>query len=229
MTQPHKLQAKQTTQMETTNQNIERRSITGTVQLRMAEGQDWPEQVEGIAAVVNERTDIGWFEEEIAPGAFDNALVNSDIRVLGNHDPNIVLGRNTSGTAKVWVNESGQLAYSFTPDRENPTHVTWVRSIQRGDITQSSFAFTIQRTEWLHSDKYGEQGTRRILEVRALYDVSPVTYPAYAGTSIAARDMEAIKQERAATQAESDEAAKAAQAQIEAKNQIKQTLIESIK
>lgn len=229
MTQPHRLQHKPTTQMETTNSNIERRSITGTVELRIEDGQTWPSEVTGIAAVVNERTDIGWFEEEIAPGAFDNALKNSDIRVLGNHDPNIVLGRNTSGTAKVWVNDSGQLAYSFTPDEGNPTHVTWVRSIQRGDITQSSFAFTIQRTEWLYSDKYGDMGTRRILEVRALYDVSPVTYPAYAGTSIAARDMDAIKQERAALQAESDESATAAQAQTEAKNQIKQTLLNSIK
>ena len=46
-------------------QNIERRTFTGTVELRMQEGADFPSEVTGIAAVVNQRTDIGWFEEEM--------------------------------------------------------------------------------------------------------------------------------------------------------------------
>lgn len=178
-------------------ETIEKRSITGTVQLRMAEGSEWPEYVEGIAAVIEQRTDIGWFEEEIARGAFDEAVKTSDIRVLGNHDANQVLGRTGAKTAEVWVNQDGNLAYRFIPDEGNPTHVSWVRSIQRGDISQSSFAFTIARqgAEWVDSTKYGEQGTRRILRIHKLYDVSPVTYPAYTGTSVGSRDAD-IKAER---------------------------------
>lgn len=210
-------------------ETIERRSITGSVSLRMADGQDWPESVEGIAAVVNDTTDIGWFEEQIAPGAFDNALRSSDIRVLGNHDPNIILGRTAAGTAEAWVNEAGQLAYRFTPDQNNPTHVSWVRSIQRGDITQSSFAFTVSVAEWRDSAKYGDMGLRVIKEIRELFDVSPVTYPAYQNTSVGARDMEAIKQERAALTAESEAQKANEQRQTEAKNQIKETLIKSIR
>jgi HK97 family phage prohead protease len=199
---------------KTTEQNIERRTFTGTVELRMAEGADFPAEVTGIAAVVNQRTDIGWFEEEIAPGAFDDALTFSDIRALFNHDPNRILGRTAAGTAKVWVNDEGHLAYSFTPDPSNPEHVSVVRSIQRGDITQSSFAFITNGVQWVWSDKYGQEGTRRILRMKELYDVSPVTYPAYSGTSVGSRDAEAIRQEREAIIAEREAQTEAAAAEL---------------
>lgn len=199
---------------KTTEQNIERRTFTGTVELRMAEGADFPTEVTGIAAVVNQRTDIGWFEEEIAPGAFDDALTFSDIRALFNHDPNRILGRTSAGTAKVWVNDEGHLAYSFTPDPSNPEHVSVVRSIQRGDITQSSFAFTTNGVQWVQSEKYGQEGTRRILKMKELYDVSPVTYPAYSGTSVGSRDAEAIRQERDAIIAEREAQTEAAAAEL---------------
>jgi len=200
------------------------RTFTGTVELRMTEGEDWPTEITGVAAVVDQRADIGWFEEEIAPGAFDNALKKSDIRVLYNHDTNYVLGRTKSGTGKVWVNSEGNLAYSFEPDKGNPQHVSIVRTIQRGDVTQSSFAFTVERTEWRQSDKYGNQGTRRILEVRELYDVSPVTYPAYTGTTVGSRDADAIKAEREALMqeqgAEAEAIAEAAKKQNDARKQL---------
>lgn len=212
-----------------TEQNIERRTFTGTVELRQADGAEWPEEVTGIAAVINQRTDIGWFEEEIAQGAFDNALPISDIRILFNHDPNIPLGRTTAGTAKVWVNSAGNLAYSFTPDKENPQHVAVVRSIQRGDISQSSFAFRIQRTEWIRSEKYGEEGTRRILEIKELYDAAPVTYPAYTGTSVGNRDAQALEAERDEIRKEREAQANQSDAQRMAKQNILKTLASTIK
>jgi HK97 family phage prohead protease len=205
LTRPHQRKHKRITLMETTKTNIERRALLGTVELRMADGQEWPQYVEGVAAVVNSTTDIGWFEERIAPGAFDEALKTSDIRVLGNHDPNIMLGRTASNTAEVWVDTNGNLAYKFQPDENNPTHVSWVRSIQRGDISQSSFAFTVDSAQWSSSQKYGDLGLRTIVKVRELYDVSPVTYPAYADTSISARDEQSLKAERAKIEAEQNE------------------------
>ena len=195
----------------------------------MADGSaEWPEYVEGVAAVVDQTTDIGWFEERIAPGAFDEALKTSDIRALGNHDPNIVLGRTASGTAEVWVNESGQLAYRFTPDQGNPTHVSWVRSIQRGDISQSSFAFTVGTAQWSQSDKYGDMGLRTIVKIKELYDVSPVTYPAYASTSISARDEESLKAERdrmtAEQNADADRISRSNAAKIQAVKTLTKTI-----
>jgi len=187
--------------------NTERRAFIGTIEARMQEGQEMPAEVRGVAAVVNQATDLGFAEEVISPGAFDEVL-SDDVRVLGNHDPNQVLGRTASGTAKVFLTESGELGYSFTPDYENSTHVSWVRSIMRGDITQSSFAFTVPKggSEWRSSDKYGVNGKRVINKIERLYDVSPVTYPAYEGTAVSARDLQAAKDERELIDAEKSEA-----------------------
>ena len=187
--------------------NTERRAFLGSIEARMQEGQELPVEVRGVAAVINQATDLGFAEEIISEGAFSEVL-EDDVRVLGNHDPNQVLGRTASGTAKVFLTESGELGYSFTPDYENPTHVSWVRSIMRGDITQSSFAFTVPKggSEWRSSEKYGVNGMRVINKIERLYDVSPVTYPAYEGTAVSARDLQAAKDERELIDSEKSEA-----------------------
>lgn len=187
--------------------NTERRAFLGSIEARMQEGQELPVEVRGVAAVINKATDLGFAEEIISEGAF-NEVLEDDVRVLGNHDPNQVLGRTASGTAKVFLTEGGELGYSFTPDYENPTHVSWVRSIMRGDITQSSFAFTVPKggSEWRSSEKYGVNGMRVIKKIERLYDVSPVTYPAYEGTAVSARDLQAAKDERELIDSEKSEA-----------------------
>ena len=122
----------------------ERRTFTGSVHTR-ADGEGMPKEIGGIAAVINSVTDLGYFEEVIMAGAFDNALSKDyDIRCLFNHEADLILGRTKADTCKVFVNGDGNLEYTWVPDYENPTHMSVVRSIMRGDITQSSFAFTAQ-------------------------------------------------------------------------------------
>lgn len=167
----------------------EKRTYTGTVNYRAA-GDGMPSEVGGIAAVVNSVTDLGYFEEVITTGAFDNALSQDyDIRCLFNHEAELILGRTKANTCKVFVNADGNLEYTWVPDYENPTHVSVVRSIMRGDITQSSFAFTIKEQTWSESTKYGTMGKRTIKVIDQLFDVSPVTYPAYEDTEADARSI----------------------------------------
>ena len=171
----------------------ERRTFTGTVIAR-SEGENMPKEIGGIAAVINSVTDLGYFEEVIERGAFDNALSKEyDIRCLFNHEAELILGRTLSGTCNVFVNADGNLEYTWVPDYENPTHMSVVRSIMRGDITQSSFAFTIKEQTWSESEKYGSMGKRTIKVIEDLYDVSPVTYPAYADTEADARSIVAMR------------------------------------
>ena len=173
----------------------ERRTFTGTVIAR-SEGENMPKEIGGIAAVINSVTDLGYFEEVIERGAFDYALSKEyDIRCLFNHEAELILGRNLSGTCNVFVNADGNLEYTWVPDYENPTHMSVVRSIMRGDITQSSFAFTIKEQRWSDSTKYGTMGKRTITVIEDLYDVSPVTYPAYADTEADARSIVAMRDE----------------------------------
>jgi HK97 family phage prohead protease len=173
----------------------ERRTITGSVHAR-AIGDGMPKEIGGIAAVVNSVTDLGYFEEVITPGAFDYALSGEyDIRCLFNHESELILGRTKAETCKVFVNADGNLEYTWVPDYENPTHMSVVRSIMRGDITQSSFAFTIKEQTWTDSTKYGTMGKRTITMIDELFDVSPVTYPAYAETEADARSIVKMRDE----------------------------------
>jgi len=185
----------------------ERRTFTGTVIAR-SEGENMPKEIGGIAAVINSVTDLGYFEEVIERGAFDNALNKEyDIRCLFNHEAELILGRTKANTCNVFVNAEGNLEYTWIPDYENPTHMSVVRSIMRGDITQSSFAFTIKEQKWSESTKYGSMGKRTITVIEDLYDVSPVTYPAYADTEADARSIVALRdQEREIEEAKRSQA-----------------------
>lgn len=151
--------------------------------------------IEGYAAVTESRTDLGWFREEIAWDAFNDADM-SDVRALFNHDPNQILARTKSGTLKVEIDDKG-LKYSFEAPNTSLGN-DLLELVRRGDISQSSFAFTVKEQEWI--ERQGERELRRITKVDTVFDVSPVTYPAYGDTTVAARSKEAAGNEHPQTQ-----------------------------
>lgn len=149
--------------------------------------------IEGYAAKFNTTTSIGgWFEEEILPGAFDDVL-SDDIRALFNHDPNYILARTASGTLQVSVDEIG-LKYSYvSPDRQYAKDLN--DAIAVGDVNQSSFAFRVAEENWILGDRMdGKIDKRQIVKFSKIYDVSPVTYPAYADTEVAQRSLTSYKE-----------------------------------
>lgn len=151
----------------------------GRVELR-AKGES--KMIAGHAAVFNQLSeDLGGFREQIAPGAFAGAIQRDDVRALFNHDPNFIFARTANGTLRLSEDDHGLF---FEAD---PTRAQWVEdllsSIERGDVTQCSFAFRTIRDEWQMA---GPNVVRTLLEVR-LYDVSPVTYPAYPQTDVGLR------------------------------------------
>lgn len=163
---------------------VERR-ISGTIELR--DGPSGSPMLVGYGAVFNQLSDdLGGFRELIEPGAFTKTLNDgADVRALFNHDPNLVLGRARAGTLRLREDERG-LAYEIdVPDTQYGRDL--VTSMKRGDITQSSFAFRPLRWLW-EIDEASDTRVWRQQEV-ALYDVSPVTYPAYPQTSSAVRSI----------------------------------------
>jgi len=144
---------------------IQRRYIAIAPTLEVREEQSLPGGIfRGLASSVNQEYTLyedsrNVFAEVISPGAFRNANAD-DIRVLLNHDPNLILGRTAAGTAKVEERPDG-LYYEW----QNDANISYARdlaiSIERGDITQSSFAFTIKSYE----DKYTkmEDGREKVL------------------------------------------------------------------
>lgn len=136
--------------------------------------------ISGYAAVFDEITDLGYFRESIAPGAFKKSLEDKDdVRALFNHDPNLVLGRSTSGTLELKEDEHGLWCRIMPPDTALGRDL--VALIERGDISQMSFGFYIEAEEAVREE--GEK-THFIIKRAKLFDVSPVTFPAYPQTEI---------------------------------------------
>lgn len=179
--------------------NIERRNFTATMQRMKGEGDEENRKVEGYAAVFNSPTNLRWFIEVIEKGAFDEAVKTSDVRALFNHDPNFLLARSNKGkgTLKLSVDSKG-LRYEFEAPKTQAGD-DLLEMIERGDLSQSSFGFTIKESNW--KSKKLENGdweeTRHITKVDVLFDVSPVTFPAYQDTTVAKRSFDLYKKEKA--------------------------------
>jgi HK97 family phage prohead protease len=171
--------------------SIERRITPGLVEFRAAEGAGKSPRIAGYAAKFNVRSEnMGYgsvkFFEVIEPGAFADVL-NDDVRCLFNHDANLILGRTLSKTCRIAQDATG-LTYECDADEEQSYTRDLLRSLQRKDVTQSSFAFAIARDgqRWVEE---GDTITRYIKKVTRLYDVSPVTYPAYPDATSEARSI----------------------------------------
>lgn len=140
-------------------------------------------RISGYAALFDTETDLGGFREAIAPGAFTKTIAEkADIRALFNHNADYVLGRTSAGTLRVWEDDRG-LRYEVEP-QETAFGQDLVKQIKRGDITQSSFGFYIMKEEWQYSDN---ELPLRVIREAELFDVSPVTYPAYPQTTVGVR------------------------------------------
>ena len=159
--------------------NIEERHYSPDTELRVNDNEEGG--ITGYAAVFGRYSeDLGWFKEKIAEGAFTKTIEENDIRALINHDPNMIIGRTKNKTLKLWEDEKG-LGYDVK--LPETTYANDLReSIRRKDITQNSFGFSTIRDEW------SQDGKRRTLIEVKLFDVSPVTFPAYKQTSVKLRD-----------------------------------------
>lgn len=163
-----------------------------TIEQREEGSEEGAAVIEGMAALYNQRTDLGWYEEEILPGAFDSVL-KDDVRCLFNHNPNYILARsvNGKGTLELILKADG-LGYRYTtPDRTYAKDLA--DAIDKGDVSQSSFAFRAKESIWV--ERKDEKELRQIKTIERLYDVSPVTYPAYADTSVAKRSFDSLEAE----------------------------------
>lgn len=167
-----------------------RSAPAGDVEIRSEAGK--PAMLVGHGAVFYNPSDpstrymlAGDLEERVAPGAFDRALRDvQDVRALWNHSPDKVLGRTKSGTLRLSTDARG-LRYEV----DAPAHAAdVVESIKRGDVTGSSFSFRVKKDTVTRETRDGRSYyIRTIEEIEKLYDVGPVTFPAYDGADAGAR------------------------------------------
>lgn len=151
-------------------------------------------RIYGYSAVFDSDSELlyGFLREQVKRGAFKRVLRdNPDVRLLENHEGR-AHARTTNGTLKLREDARGLYRDALLDDRRTDSRDLFY-SIDRKDMSQSSFAFTIERDEWRYCDCVTDQGPeymgcdcvweRDILEIGSLIDDSVVTYPAYSATS----------------------------------------------
>lgn len=167
--------------------------------------------ITGRPIVYNSRTDLGWFDEVIEPGALDGADLK-DVRFLVNHNLSMIpLARSRRN--------NGNSTMQLTPDLEGLS-LDWVEldtennadaralysAVQRGDITGMSFMFSIDDEEWENLES--DHPTRHIRKIGTVVEVSAVTMPAYEATAINARSKEALDNARSALESARQQSSK---------------------
>lgn len=176
---------------------LRRLNFTGGVALEQRADDDQP-RIVGVASVYydgSERTEYELWKgmrERILKGAFDRAIKEDDVRALFNHDSNQVLGRTKSGTLSLQSRDEGLFYETKNSDTRVYTDVR--EMIRRGDVDGSSFAFRVLSERWKWDDARSLE-IREIEEVQ-LYDVGPVTFPAYEATSAGVRAVGSIEEAR---------------------------------
>jgi HK97 family phage prohead protease len=178
--------------------NIREQRCASVTELRITEptAENGLPIIEGHAALFESLSqDLGGifpFKEKIRTGAFKLSIEKDDVRALWNHDPNYVLGRNRAGTLSLEETEKGLKVRIQPPDTQWARDLT--ESIKRGDVTQMSFGFICEKDNWTVEDG----ADIRTLERVKLFDVSPVTFPAYLDTDVGVRSaLESYKQHKA--------------------------------
>jgi HK97 family phage prohead protease len=161
---------------------IEKRSVPFEVRA----SDDGKRKLRGLAVVFNSEAVIGgYFREVIRPGAFTKTLAERDIKMLWNHDTNFPLGSTRAGTLALHESSRG-----LEVDNDPPSlgmNAGFLESVERGDVSQMSFGFEVVKENVVREE--GDMDLREIIEVK-LWEVSPVTFPAYTDTEIGLRAAE---------------------------------------
>lgn len=158
-------------------------------EVRAEENEEHGHFLSGRPIVYNTRTDLGWYDEIIESGALDQTDLK-DVRFLVNHNTSMIpLARsrnnNEHSTMQLSVDADG-MSIRVDLDTENNADARSLYSaVSRGDISGMSFMFTVDKDAW--DDIESDHPTRRIRSVGRVFEVSAVTFPAYAQTSIQAR------------------------------------------
>lgn len=141
----------------------------------------------GHAAVFDKWSeDLGGFKERIQRGAFRKVLnEGADVRFLFNHNSDFILARTKSGTMELREDPKGLLVEADLAPTSFAKDLRIL--VNRGDIDGMSFAFLVGRDEWDETDE--NQAKRTVTEYKDLFDVGPVTYPAYPQTTVGMRSL----------------------------------------
>lgn len=192
--------------------------------VRAEQNEEHGHFLSGRPIVFNQRTDLGWYDEIIAPEAL-NGTDLKDVRFLVNHNTDMIpLARsrnnNANSTMQMSIDADGMAIRVDLDTENNADSRSLYSAVERGDITGMSFMFTVNEDTW--ADKETDHPTRTVRQIGKVFEVSAVTFPAYQQTSITARGLADVLDNAKA----SLENARAADREIERRKQKIRILME---
>ncbi len=151
--------------------------------------------LEGRPIVYGSRTNLGYFDEIIEPGALDSSDLR-DVRFLVNHNTDMIpLARsrrnNKNSTMQMSIDNKGMRIRVNLDVERNTDAANLYSAVERGDISGMSFMFSIDDEEW--EDLESDHPLRHIRMIDSVFEVSAVTFPAYEATEISARAKETLE------------------------------------
>lgn len=160
-------------------------------EVRADQSEEHGHYLTGRPIVYGQRTNIGWYDEIIDPGALDTTDLK-DVRFLVNHNADMIpLARsrnnNENSTMQLKIDADGMIIRVDLDTANNADARSLYSAVERGDISGMSFMFTVDKDSW--DDVDTEHPTRHIRSFGKVFEVSAVTYPAYSQTSIQARGL----------------------------------------
>ena len=167
--------------------DLEQRSYN--FEIRADGAENGVNTLRGTPIVYGTPTDIGgWFREVIEPGALDGANLK-DVPLLVNHNERMIpiaRSRNNTprSTMRLIPTAEGLNIEADIDTARNATALELYSSVERGDLDGMSFKFSVADERWEDLDT--DYPTRHIIRFDTIAEVSAVTFPAYAATSISA-------------------------------------------
>lgn len=159
--------------------------------INATESEERGKYIEGRAIVYNQRANLGWYDEIIASDALKDTDLR-DVRLLINHNTDMIpLARsrnnNANSTMQLTVDEDGMGIRANLDVENNADAKALYSAIERGDISQMSFMFVVDKDSW--DDLESDHPTRTITGIKRVMEVSAVIFPAYTQTSLQARGL----------------------------------------
>lgn len=173
----------------------ESRFMPFPLQLEVRQNENGENVIRGYALKFNSLSQEIWgmFREVIDPHALDNTDLSDVVSTL-NHDVNNLLGRNSNNTLSLKRDEVGLFYEVIPPDTQVGRDA--ITLLKRGDISGSSFVFTVREDKWETLDDGTE--LRTVLDIEKIYELGPVVSPAYLNTeaTVAQRSLEQYRQSK---------------------------------
>ena len=163
-----------------------------TFKIEVRQLEDGSKVLAGTPIVYGKKSEDMGFFEFIDPGAAREAMKISDPRLLYGHNSDSLLpiARKKSGTLREVETKNG-VEIEADPPKKNPFVDALIESIEREDIAEMSFGFTVAEDKWTDTDK--DRPTRNITKIGEIFDYSYVAFAAYNDTAVALRSLDVAK------------------------------------